>query len=103
MPGTRLRSIGNTKSSSTSSSLLGAMISAAGDHFPARNPDHVSKRKLRFDAHRIKTYSESHFATPLIGLEDSMFTKFCFATLMLGGTAMAAQISSPSVTFNKDV
>src|SRR2546421_3173951 len=32
-----------------------------------------------------------------------MFTKFCFATLMLGGTAMAAQIPSSPVTFNKDV
>src|SRR2546429_4196654 len=32
-----------------------------------------------------------------------MFTKFCFATLMLGGTAMAAQIPSSPITFNKDV
>ena len=32
-----------------------------------------------------------------------MFTKFCFATLMFGGTALAAQIPSSPVTFNKDV
>src|SRR5881396_1881905 len=32
-----------------------------------------------------------------------MFTKFCFAMLMLGGTAMAAEVSSSPITFNKDV
>src|SRR5439155_20676602 len=32
-----------------------------------------------------------------------MFTKFCFAMLMLGGTAMAAEIPSSPTTFNKDV
>ena len=32
-----------------------------------------------------------------------MFSKFCFAALMLGGAAMAAQVSSSPVTFNKDV
>ena len=32
-----------------------------------------------------------------------MFARLCFATLMLGGTAMAAQIPSAPVTFNKDV
>src|SRR5437870_6267019 len=32
-----------------------------------------------------------------------MFTKFCFAMLMLGGTAMAAEVSSSPITFYKDV
>ena len=32
-----------------------------------------------------------------------MFARLCFATLMLGGTAMAAQIPSAPATFNKDV
>src|SRR5215510_7300366 len=32
-----------------------------------------------------------------------MLTKFCFASLMLGGTAIAAQVPSSPVTFNKDV
>src|SRR5213083_1723858 len=32
-----------------------------------------------------------------------MFTKFCLAMLMLGGTAMAAEVSSSPITFNKDV
>src|ERR1043166_568532 len=32
-----------------------------------------------------------------------MLTKLCFAMLMLGGTAMAAEVSSSPITFNKDV
>src|SRR3989442_15989409 len=32
-----------------------------------------------------------------------MFTKVCFATVILGGAAIAAQISPTPVTFNKDV
>src|SRR5467141_1385493 len=32
-----------------------------------------------------------------------MFTKVCFAIVILGDAALAAQISPPPVTFNKDV
>jgi hypothetical protein len=32
-----------------------------------------------------------------------MFTRVCVATLMLAGTALAAQIPSSAITFNKDV
>src|SRR5207302_4930388 len=42
------------------------------------------------------------FVTAPIRQEESMFTKVCFATLFLGGTALA-QSPSSSVTFTRDV
>src|SRR3989454_1558771 len=53
--------------------------------------------------HIIRTYSERIRNLVKRVWRSSMFTKFCFAMLMLGGTAMAAEIPSSPTTFNKDV
>src|SRR5437016_1668509 len=53
--------------------------------------------------HIIRTYSERIRSSVKRVWRNSMFTKCCFAMLMLGGTAMAAEIPSSPTTFNKDV
>src|SRR5437879_8014259 len=53
--------------------------------------------------HIIRTYSERIRNSVRRVWRGSMFTKFCFAVLLLGGTAMAAEIPSTPTTFNKNV